>query len=49
MTMLWVSAGLMTCVVLAALLFPLLRTRQKDAPARADYDIAVFKDQLSEL
>lgn len=49
MTMFWVTAVLMTCVVLAAILFPLLRTRLADLPARADYDIAVFKDQLSEL
>jgi len=49
MTMLWVIAGLMTAVVLAPLLVPLLRVRQVDEPARADYDIAVFKDQLSEL
>jgi len=49
MNMLWVIAALMTAVVLAALLFPLLRTRLADVPARAEYDIAVFKDQLSEL
>jgi cytochrome c-type biogenesis protein CcmH len=46
--MIWILCGLVTLVVIAALLWPLLRGT---APAadRALYDMTVFRDQLKEL
>jgi cytochrome c-type biogenesis protein CcmH len=44
----WLLAGLLTALAVAVLLIPLLR-RPKDAAARRDYDLAVYRDQLSEL
>lgn len=46
--MIWILCGLVTLVVVAALLWPLLRGT---APAadRAAYDMTVFRDQLKEL
>lgn len=46
--MFWVLAGLLTVLVLAALLLPQFRAQQR-AAGRAEYDINVYKDQLSEL
>jgi len=46
--MIWLACGLITLVVVAALLWPLLRAPQA-APERAAYDMAVFQDQLKEL
>jgi cytochrome c-type biogenesis protein CcmH len=45
---LWLLAGLLTALVVAVLLIPLLR-RPKDAAARQDYDLEVYRDQLGEL
>jgi cytochrome c-type biogenesis protein CcmH len=45
---LWLLAGLLTALVVAVLLIPLLR-QPKDAAARQDYDLAVYRDQLGEL
>lgn len=47
--MLLIAALLMSATVLVVLLFPLLRAKKRDAPPRAEYDLTVFKDQLSEL
>ena len=44
----WLLAGGMTLVVLALLLAPLLRRPHK-ALARAEYDLAIYRDQLREL
>jgi cytochrome c-type biogenesis protein CcmH len=44
----WLLAGLLTALAVAVLLIPLLR-RPKHAAARRDYDLAVYRDQLSEL
>ena len=49
MTGLWIVLALMTAVVLAVLLAPLIRGTGKRGPARSEYDLAVFKDQLAEL
>ncbi len=49
MTGLWIVLALMTAVVLAVLLAPLIRGTGKQGPARSEYDITVFKDQLAEL
>ena len=49
MTGLWIVLALMTAVVLAVLLAPLIRGAGKRGPARSEYDLAVFKDQLAEL
>ena len=46
--MFWLLAGVMMAVVLALLLLPLLR-RPGRALARAEYDLAVYRDQLREL
>ncbi|GGF33424.1 cytochrome c-type biogenesis protein CycH [Aliidongia dinghuensis] len=48
MIWLWVVLALMTGGVLAGLLRPLLRVNAA-AVARADFDIAVYRDQLDEL
>jgi cytochrome c-type biogenesis protein CcmH len=46
--MFWVPAGAMAALLVAALLWPLLRSRAA-GPAAADYDRAVYRDQLAEL
>ena len=46
--MVWMVFVVLTAVVMALLLAPLLR-QPAPAPARADYDRAVFRDQLAEL
>ena len=42
------AAALLTALAVAAVLLPVLR-RQRRGPARADYDLAVYRDQLREL
>ena len=42
------AAALLTALAVAALLVPVLR-RHRRGPARADYDLAVYRDQLREL
>ena len=44
----WLLAGGMTMIVLALLLAPLLR-RPRKALARAEYDLAIYRDQMREL
>jgi len=46
--MIWLLCGGVTLIVLAALLWPLLRAPKPSAD-RAAYDMAVFRDQLQEL
>lgn len=47
--LLWISFAVLTALVLLALLSP-LRTRVRDEDAgRASFDLAVYRDQLSEL
>ncbi|MFM2128573.1 MAG: c-type cytochrome biosis protein CcmI [Pseudomonadota bacterium] len=46
--MLALALGLMAAVAVVALGWPLLRSRAEDAP-RADYDRAVYRDQLAEI
>jgi len=46
--MFWAIAGLLTLIVVVALLVPLFRAH-RDAVSRAEYDINVYKDQLTEL
>ena len=51
MTMLWISVAVLTLGVLAIIIRPLLKTRD-DASGdtqRADYDVALYKDQLKEV
>lgn len=45
---LWMAFAVLTAAVLAALLHPLLRPSSRP-PAAADADLAVYRDQLSEL
>jgi cytochrome c-type biogenesis protein CcmH len=45
---LWMAFAVLTAAVLAALLHPLLRPAARP-PAAADADLAVYRDQLSEL
>lgn len=50
MSVLWGVAGLMIVVTLIVLLGPLIRRRRRDAaPARTEYDVAVFREQLVEV
>ena len=42
------AAALLTALAVAAVLIPVLR-RYRPGPARADYDLAVYRDQLREL
>ena len=42
------AAALLTALAVAAVLIPVLRRRRR-GPARADYDLAVYRDQLREL
>ena len=46
--MFWIVAGLMAVAATAALIVPLLRGRHKAVYA-SDYDVEVYKDQISEL
>lgn len=46
--MLWVFLALLTLATLTALLWPLLRPFSQ-APARADCDVAVYRNQLAEV
>jgi cytochrome c-type biogenesis protein CcmH len=45
----WLAAVLLAAGVLALLLRPLLRSRAPAARIGADYDLAVYRDQLAEL
>ncbi|MEQ8195707.1 MAG: c-type cytochrome biogenesis protein CcmI [Rhodospirillales bacterium] len=47
--MLWVLIGGLTVCALAILLVPVWRAGHRHAAARADYDLAVYRDQLEEL
>jgi len=49
MTGLWLAVGAMVAVVLGMMLRPLLAGNADAGPVRAEFDIAVFKDQLAEL
>ncbi|MBC8338380.1 MAG: c-type cytochrome biogenesis protein CcmI [Rhodospirillales bacterium] len=49
MTAFWLSAALMTIVTIAAVAVPLLRPASRRYAERADYDITVYKDQLTEI
>ena len=49
MTMLWTSVALLTAAVIGVLLWSTLRKNGNNAATRAAFDIAVYKDQLSEL
>ncbi len=49
MTGLWIAAVVMTAAVVAVVLMPLYRGAKKQTPGRAEYDLAVYKDQLAEL
>lgn len=47
--MIWLVFALMVATALAFLLLPLLRPTAAVAAARVDYDLAVYKDQLTEI
>ena len=49
MTTLWTSVAIVTAVVVSSLLWALYRRRSGEPAERLNYDIAVYKDQLSEL
>ena len=44
----WIAVIIMSSVVVAAIVWPLLRARQ-DAREEVDFDIEVFRDQLAEV
>jgi cytochrome c-type biogenesis protein CcmH len=47
--MLWLIFAILTLVILAILLGPLLRGTSDEAPPRVDYDIVVYRNQLTEI
>jgi cytochrome c-type biogenesis protein CcmH len=47
--MLWLIFAILTLVILAGLLGPLLRRASNEAPPRVDYDIVVYRHQLTEI
>ena len=48
--MIWIVFAAMTAAVLAALLWPVVKSKPaEDVAGRAAYDRAVFRDQLAEL
>jgi len=49
MILLWLIVAVLTLVVLALLVWPLLRTDVQAAPDRASYDLTVYRDQLAEI
>jgi cytochrome c-type biogenesis protein CcmH len=49
MTILWILIATITLVVVGILVFPLLRRSAAEPLARVDYDIVVYRDQLSEV
>ncbi len=49
MSMIWILALALTAATLAFLLVPLLRRSQGPVPARAEFDMAVYRDQLAEV
>jgi len=51
MTAFWIAAAALTVVALAFMLMPLMRKSKADTsgPARSEFDITVYKDQLTEV
>lgn len=49
MTGFWVTAALMIVAVVAVVLVPMLRRPKQSGPARAEFDLTVYKDQLAEI
>ncbi len=49
MSVIWILALALTAATLAFLLVPLLRRSQGPVPARAEFDMAVYRDQLAEV
>ncbi|MBB4267211.1 c-type cytochrome biogenesis protein CcmI [Roseospira visakhapatnamensis] len=49
MILLWLLVILLTLMVLALLVWPLLRHGGQAAPDRASYDLTVYRDQLGEI
>lgn len=49
MILLWFNVALFSAVVMAMLMFPLLRREEKPKADRADYDLTVYRDQLAEI
>jgi cytochrome c-type biogenesis protein CcmH len=47
--MLWLIFAILTFIVLAGLLVPLLRSASDEPPPRVDYDIVVYRHQLTEI
>lgn len=46
---LWVTIAAVTALVMALVVFPLLRRRAPPLPDRAAYDLSVYQDQLAEI
>ncbi len=49
MTLLWIAVLVLTAATLTLLLGPLLRRDATSEPTRADFDMAVYRDQLAEV
>lgn len=49
MSLLWIAALVLTAATLALLVVPLLRRDAASVPARSEFDMAVYRDQLAEV
>lgn len=49
MTVFWIAAAAIAVAAMLGMLYPLLRGRGVTLEERSEYDIAVYKDQLSEI
>lgn len=49
MSLLWIAALVLTAATLAVLVVPLLRRDAASVPARSEFDMAVYRDQLAEV
>lgn len=49
MTMLWVLFMALLLVTILVLVLPFLRSNREEPPARADYDMVVYRSQLQEI
>lgn len=49
MILLWLNVVIISAVVMTMLMFPLLRSGDKEEPDRNAYDLTVYRDQLAEI
>jgi cytochrome c-type biogenesis protein CcmH len=49
MILLWINVAIISAVVMAILMFSLLRSSDQERAERGEYDLTVYRDQLSEI